>query len=48
LTGTEGMSIDDVLRSSSWFKKAQAKLTASQLQESQSQSPEFVPDSLAD
>ncbi|KAK7379526.1 hypothetical protein VNO80_04989 [Phaseolus coccineus] len=48
LTETEGMSIDDVLRSSSWFKKAQAKLTASQLQESQSQSPEFVPDSLAD
>ncbi|CAJ1853479.1 unnamed protein product [Sphenostylis stenocarpa] len=46
LDETKGMSIDDVLRSSSWFKKA--KITASQLQESQSQPPEFVPDSLAD
>ncbi|XP_027920713.1 ankyrin repeat domain-containing protein 11-like [Vigna unguiculata] len=41
LTETKGMSIDDVLRSSSWFKKA--KIIASE-----SQSQEFVPDSLAD
>ncbi|XP_014494429.1 uncharacterized protein LOC106756489 isoform X2 [Vigna radiata var. radiata] len=46
LTDTKEMSIDDVLRSSSWFKEA--KITASQLQESQSQSLEFVPDSLVD
>ncbi|XP_017418789.1 uncharacterized protein LOC108329203 isoform X2 [Vigna angularis] len=46
LTDTKEMSIDDVVRSSSWFKEA--KMTASQLQESQSQSLEFVPDSLVD
>ncbi|WVZ09024.1 hypothetical protein V8G54_022370 [Vigna mungo] len=46
LTDTKKMSIDDVVRSSSWFKMA--KITASQLQESQSQSLEFVPDSLVD
>ncbi|KAG4995546.1 hypothetical protein AAZX31_11G250300 [Glycine max] len=43
-SGTKGMSIDDVLRSSSRFKKAR---TASLLEETQSQ-PEFVPDSLAE
>ncbi|XP_047181123.1 uncharacterized protein LOC124847626 isoform X2 [Vigna umbellata] len=46
LTDTKEMSIDDVVRSSTWFKEA--KITASQLQESQSQSLEFVPDSLVD
>ncbi|XP_027334850.1 uncharacterized protein LOC113849273 isoform X2 [Abrus precatorius] len=45
LSGTKGMPIDHVLRSSRRFKKA--KTTASQLEETQSQ-PEFVPDSLAD
>ncbi|KAK7306201.1 hypothetical protein VNO77_44127 [Canavalia gladiata] len=45
LSGTNGMSIDHILRSSSRFKKA--KTTASQLEESESQ-PDFVPDSLAD
>nr|KYP75730.1 hypothetical protein KK1_019930 [Cajanus cajan] len=44
-SGTKGMSIDQLLRSSSRFKKA--KTTASQLEESQSQ-PEFNPESLAE
>ncbi|RDX67502.1 hypothetical protein CR513_53609, partial [Mucuna pruriens] len=44
-SGTKGMSIDHVLRSSSTFKKA--RTTASQLEETESQ-PEFVPDSLAE
>ncbi|KAL2332709.1 hypothetical protein Fmac_013922 [Flemingia macrophylla] len=44
-SGTGGMSIDQLLRSSRRFKKA--KTTASQLEETQSQL-EFVPDSLAD
>ncbi|KAG5093340.1 hypothetical protein JHK84_048928 [Glycine max] len=45
LSGTKGMSIDHVLRSSSRYKKA--RTTASQLEETQSQ-PKFVPDSLAE
>ncbi|KAJ1392867.1 hypothetical protein SESBI_35452 [Sesbania bispinosa] len=45
LSDAKGMTIDRVLRSSTRYKKA--KITASQLDESESQ-PEFVPDSLAD
>ncbi|KAJ7957650.1 COP1-interacting protein 4 [Quillaja saponaria] len=43
--GTKGMTIDRIFRSSSRYKKA--KLTASQLEETESQPVEFVPDSLA-
>ncbi|XP_061370088.1 uncharacterized protein LOC133312828 [Gastrolobium bilobum] len=45
LSGTKGISVDRILRSSSRFKKA--KISASQLEETERQ-PEFVPDSLAD
>ncbi|MED6145828.1 hypothetical protein PIB30_028814 [Stylosanthes scabra] len=45
MSSVKGKPIDHVLRSSSRYKKA--KITASQLQESESQ-PEFVPDSLAE
>ncbi|MED6151911.1 hypothetical protein PIB30_086886 [Stylosanthes scabra] len=45
MSSIKGKPIDHVLRSSSRYKKA--KITASQLQESESQ-PEFVPDSLAE
>jgi hypothetical protein len=48
LSGPTKMSIDLIVRSSTRYKKA--KLTASQLDETQpesSDSPEFVPDSLA-
>ncbi|KAI4336641.1 hypothetical protein L6164_015141 [Bauhinia variegata] len=43
--GTKGMSIDSILRSSSRFKKA--KMTASQLEETESQPVDFVPESQA-
>ncbi|KAK4283513.1 hypothetical protein QN277_000456 [Acacia crassicarpa] len=45
LSGKKGMPLDSILRSSSRYKKA--KLTASQVEESESQPVDFVPDSQA-
>ncbi|KAI9080835.1 hypothetical protein K1719_037144 [Acacia pycnantha] len=45
LSGKRGMPLDSILRSSSRYKRA--KLTASQVEESESQPVDFVPDSQA-
>ncbi|KAB1201207.1 hypothetical protein CJ030_MR0G004688 [Morella rubra] len=47
-SGAKGMTLDTILRSSSRYKKAKQTADQSQLEETESQRVDFVPDSLAD